>query len=268
MLEIIAKTLLLPGQEWFIMILLIIGFWGIKRRIFGALLLALLGSFILNKFLKHFFQVPLPPGVAPNLDAKAYGFPSGHTQSVTLILTWLALEWKQRWFSIGVVVWLAGYLWAIVHMGYHYPVDPPAGLIVGLWWCFTCRWLFDRPWIKDQPYWAGVLLALGVSPLLFFVPWVPTVGYFAGMLGFSLGWSLIEGRCEFSSQSFFGRMFSIFGVIVAVLLCHIYIKGWFHVLLPQRWVFIGWFTFLAFVFSTAGYVFRRAWGKASTIVSA
>lgn len=257
-LDLLARTFLLIGQEWFIMLFLVIGFWGIKRNVFGPLLLALMASLVINKFLKHYFQIPLPPAVVPNLDKAAYGFPSGHTQSVALLLSWLVLEWRQRWFTILAVLWLIGYMWGIVHAGYHYPADPLAGTVVGLWWCLTCRWLFSRTWAQDRLPWVGILLALAVTPLLFFVPWTPTVGYIIGMIVFSFGWGIGQRRCVSIDEKLTSRAIALVSVLCAVFLCYFYIKNALPLVLPASWVFIGWYALLALVMSTSGWLFRKA----------
>lgn len=112
--------------------IIVLGAIFIDRKIFASLALIMMCSIIVNAGLKVTFKVPLPP----ELGSDWYGLPSGHMQTALVFYGWLAMEMRNRVFSILLALLMPLLGVAIVHFGYHYPIDILAAMpvAVGLLW--------------------------------------------------------------------------------------------------------------------------------------
>jgi undecaprenyl-diphosphatase len=112
---------------------------------------ASVGGWILNSFLKDFFQRPRPEVVPHLRDVMSQSFPSGHAlTSAVVYLTLGALLMRisdrpaTRYYWIGVAMFATVLIGlSRLYLGVHYPTDVLAGWIIGLCWALVC-WTLER----------------------------------------------------------------------------------------------------------------------------
>ena len=93
-----------------------------------------------NQALKVIFAVPRPWVIDTEFkavdaalpDAAGWSFPSGHTQSATMMYGWLARVIKKRWayLAAAVVILLVGF--SRMYLGVHTLLDVGTGLLLGI----------------------------------------------------------------------------------------------------------------------------------------
>lgn len=125
----------LLGRFEFYLALLPLIYWSVNKH-FGkevAYLLAL--SNILNLMAKHLLRQPRPYWLDAELGLDtelSYGIPSGHVQSLTILLLLVAARARRRW--VWTVTGVAIFLMALsrVYLGVHFPQDAIAGFLLAL----------------------------------------------------------------------------------------------------------------------------------------
>lgn len=115
LLDYTLRFFLFLGQEWFLIPLIVIGYFSPKRSAFYRAFLILLFTFIFNVYLKAIWKIPLPP----ELHSENFAFPSGHMQSALAFWLWLSFELNIIWFYLLAVFILIGIGSGLVHFGYH-----------------------------------------------------------------------------------------------------------------------------------------------------
>lgn len=194
--EIFCRIALLPTKEFVFILLLIIGFIFLRKEAFGRAFFIFAFAMILNRFLKEIFQVPLPPGVNSN----SWAFPSGHMQTASTFWLWLAWEYKNQVFYICVALLLASIGFALVHCGYHYPVDIAGALLFALITLVLYQFLIKTLFLRNNPPIIGFVLAIIAIPFMIFTDrltkhlsiWLA----FGSLLGFSTGWLINRKFCS------------------------------------------------------------------------
>lgn len=142
-LDIIAKSFLIIANQYFIIPVIIVGYFTRWRSAFSKALFILLFTLIFNPFLKSLWQIPL----APHLGS-GFAFPSGHLQATLVFWGWLTIEFKNVWFSLIILFLLMGQALAMVHLGFHNFVDLGGALLFGIltliFYYYLCRRLRNR----------------------------------------------------------------------------------------------------------------------------
>lgn len=116
------------------------------------LLLAMVGTCLLNVALKAAFQRTRPDlwlSIAPEHD---FSFPSGHSMlSSTFVLASLVLAWKSGWSlaakwvtTVVGLVFVAGVISSRLYLGVHFPSDVLAGFCLSLSWVSLLAGIFQR----------------------------------------------------------------------------------------------------------------------------
>ncbi len=115
------------GQEDFFILLIVIIYWAVDRRVGMRMGILLLISNGLNSILKLAFHAPRPFWINPEVKAMAneptFGFPSGHTQNGATTWGGLLLPLKRWWTTvlfIGIVTLIAI---SRFYLGMHFLVD-------------------------------------------------------------------------------------------------------------------------------------------------
>ncbi len=143
--------------------------WGYRLYFFG-----MIGS-TLNQLLKALFLVPRPwvsdPGFsiveAARAAASGYSFPSGHTQSATVLLLTLALrknESRRRaavWAVCLALIALTAF--SRMYLGVHTPLDVGVSLITGALCVFLLNPLIERAEQSEKGIWVVALSAFAFS---------------------------------------------------------------------------------------------------------
>ena len=131
-----SNTAVIPAMVGVSVLLL----WRDRRRDAYFVVVAVVGSILLNSAMKLFFQRARPQlpwaTVLPD-----YSFPSGHTMTSLVFLLALAIvAWQARGRTAGLVAMAAAVVatgligLSRVYLGYHYLTDVVGGLLSGLLW--------------------------------------------------------------------------------------------------------------------------------------
>lgn len=125
--DAIANLFLLLIHPYFILFIMIMGFYLIDRSIFFQAACLLAFSVVLNVALKATFQVPL----SPSLHKTGFAFPSGHMQSASVFYGFCIpylLAWPTKWLAL--VVLLVGIGASLIHYDYHTLQDVLGAVLV------------------------------------------------------------------------------------------------------------------------------------------
>ena len=130
----------LMGEEVFFILVGLVFFWCIDKKQGYYLLLTGLISTVANQLLKLIFRIPRPWVLDPEFkiveSAKAaatgYSFPSGHTQSATVIFGTVFLRYKKLFLRIVVAALCLLVAFSRMWLGVHTPFDVCVGLLVSL----------------------------------------------------------------------------------------------------------------------------------------
>lgn len=118
--------------------------WRQKRLESGVLMIASLGTLLLNDGMKLIFARPRPTLWQPLIKEISYSFPSGHALGASVLYGFLAYlfvrRYPQRSYLIyGITIAIIGLIsLSRLYLGVHYPTDILAGYIIGLLWLSIC----------------------------------------------------------------------------------------------------------------------------------
>ena len=142
--DAVFRLITFLGDEQFYLLLQPFVYWCLDKRVGLGLGLLVLGSNAANQWLKHLFGLPRPPAppVRHGVEEAGFGFPSGHTQAVTVAFGYLAvcLQRLQVHVAAAVLVLLVGL--SRLYLGVHYPHDVLGGLAVG----YVLLFAFVKAW--------------------------------------------------------------------------------------------------------------------------
>lgn len=159
------------GDELFFLMLLPFVYWCIDRRTGARLSVLFLVSVAINSLLKVLVNEPRPFRYDPRVrilhELETGGFPSGHTQSTTVIWLYLSLRYRRVWLWVLTAALLILVPLSRLYLGLHFPTDLVGGYVIGL----VILWLFWRwqevgeRWLASLPL-VGQLLLTAVPALL------------------------------------------------------------------------------------------------------
>lgn len=170
------------GDELILTAVVLIMLWCFDKKMGYRLLLINLAGNGINLFLKSVFVVPRPWVRDPSLSvvegAKAgaggYSFPSGHTQSASVLFGSLALFLKRRWLTIVCIACILLTAFSRMYLGVHTPADVCVSLLTGVGTVMLYGWLFDlsdkNPKLNSVLKLAGAAFLLLLLAFLSFVP--------------------------------------------------------------------------------------------------
>lgn len=187
--DLIFKTFLFFSNEACIILILTIGFLVLECALFGKILFLVLTSIILNVFLKDLWQNP-----ALTFPKDRLNFPSGHMQAAMCFWGGLCFHYKNKIFRSLVLFLLTGIAFGLYHFNYHHWIDILGGMFFGASILMIYAVLNHLPTIQRHIPFLGSLIIILSLPILYFLPKIPPQIMTAegGLLGFSLGWSLLE----------------------------------------------------------------------------
>jgi len=121
----------------------------------------------------------------------SYAFPSGHTQTATVLWSYLAGHYREKALIVAAVVMIPLAGLARVYRGSHWPVDVLGGIAVGIglvWLALTIYRFWDQRSLA-LPLWGQ--LALGVAvPLVLFAMYPKNSMQTGSALGMVTGFAL------------------------------------------------------------------------------
>ena len=201
-LDLPFKAFTFLGEEEFFMLLLPLLYWSLERRTAMRLAFLYLFSAWVNAVAKVLGGQPRPFQYAPRVpalvDATGEGFPSGHTQSATVVWGYLASQFRMTW------VWvLAGALLVLIplsriYLGVHFPTDVLGGYAIGA----LLLWLYLRfepraeAWLGSKGmFWqmALVVVVVGILALLSPANSQDTTSAAGVLMGMGVGF-VLEGK--------------------------------------------------------------------------
>ena len=197
-LDTFFKLVTLLGDEKFYLLLLPLVYWCFDKRLGMRLAVLVMASNTVNLWIKFALGLPRPPGalVRHMTEGEGPGFPSGHTQSVTVACGYLVAH-VQRWrahLMAAALVLLVGL--SRIYLGVHFPHDVLGGLVIG----YVLVFLFVKGTSLGEGAWRslGRLVRYGLAaggPLLLFLAWPleDAAGSLGALAGFGLG-ALLEGE--------------------------------------------------------------------------
>lgn len=160
------------GDELMLTAVVLVMLWCFDKKTgYRLLFIGLLGNGI-NQFLKAVFVVPRPWLRDPSLKivqaakegAGGYSFPSGHTQSASVLFGSLALFLKRRWVTVLCVLCILITAFSRMYLGVHTPADVGVSLVTGAGTVYLFGRLFD---LSDKnPKLLTVLKITGIAFLL------------------------------------------------------------------------------------------------------
>lgn len=141
-LDIFATTVTDLGIAWGVVpVTAVIGLVFLRYRRWRSLtylLIALLGSPLINRTGKFLFHRVRPHVWEPASPLTSFAFPSGHAMSsMTLVAALIVLTWGSRWFWPTFVVGSVYAItigWTRLYLGAHYPSDVLAGWMISIAW--------------------------------------------------------------------------------------------------------------------------------------
>lgn len=106
-----------------------------NRKLGWRLLIIFTINSLVNKFLKHAFDLPRPHDLDSQLgiiNLSSPGFPSGAAQSAVLLCGILIKEGKSWWRFVIGPLFAVNLCLSRIYLGVHFPSDVLGGIIVGL----------------------------------------------------------------------------------------------------------------------------------------
>lgn len=175
------------GSEWLFIAVAVAVFWCCNKRD-GYYLLAsgLLGA-VINQVLKIACQVPRPWVRDPHFTivesaragAIGYSFPSGHSQSITVVLGCIARTVKKIWVLVACIAVIVTVCFSRMYLGVHTPADVSAGfgcavvLVLALYPIFQKS--EERPWIITAVFAFAAAVSLAAVLYVELYPWAADV---------------------------------------------------------------------------------------------
>jgi len=122
------------GHEYAYILILLVVYWCVDRRIGHRLALVFLSSMWLNGYLKEIFQTPRPSpddGVRVLVHEASFSFPSGHAQGSMTLWGFLALSLRRPWLwaASAILILLVGV--SRIYLGAHFLGDVVGGWLIG-----------------------------------------------------------------------------------------------------------------------------------------
>ena len=155
------------GEETLVILFVVALWFAVDSRLAQKVFFVTICSMGLNGVVKNIAQVPRPfdKGIVPvrQETATGFSFPSGHTQNFSTWSTLFAIEFKKKWLTVLVAVFIALVAFSRLYLGVHYPSDVIVGVALGVGMAFLGNYLFER--VKD-------VKKLYVAVLIIFAPFI------------------------------------------------------------------------------------------------
>ena len=160
----IFKLITELGSNTIYLAVILVIFWGINKRFAKVTAFVVVGSSILNYWLKAVLKHPRPDPSLWLTSASNYSFPSGHAQSSAAFYGWLSIKIKKWWMLImgTSLIILVGI--SRIYLGVHWLGDVLAGWGIGIV-IVTLVWRFEGPIAKYFSRYNTYYLYMGLALL-------------------------------------------------------------------------------------------------------
>lgn len=123
------------GSDLFYIVLLLIGYWAVRKKESIVTILVLMVAVVSNYWLKVAIHNPRPPAgyLYPGFEAQSnWSTPSGHAQNSSMLFGWLAVKVKTWWMLLLSTVLTVLIGLSRVYLGVHYLDDVVLGWWIGV----------------------------------------------------------------------------------------------------------------------------------------
>ncbi|WP_148265410.1 phosphatase PAP2 family protein [Desulfosporosinus orientis] len=255
------------GEEYFAIAVICLILWCVNKKAGYRIGFAYISSWILNFSLKEIIHLPRPFELDKRIiplrpeTATGYSFPSGHTQSLTSLVTAVMLALKKKWMYLPGILLIFLIAGSRLYLGVHTLLDVTGGALLGISWIFAANIIFDYAESTGRK---AVFLIITV-PMLVGMVFILTNEYYkiAGTFtGLMLGYFLDSFYIKYQVQGNIRQRFVNYILGIAVLLLiKTLVKKVLGDSLPAdflRYFLIGtWITVLAPM------LFNKMWRKGS-----
>lgn len=160
-------------------------------------------SGLVNILLKHWFLLPRPFHIDPQLaviQVTGYGFPSGAAQTTIFLAGILLSFWRNKWtwiIALNFIFWIS---LSRIYLGLHFPSDILAGWVVGGLLLLTYLFVFPaiEKYLDNKPAWVSLAWSLAVPlSILLFTSRKGVVTIIAAAIGAGIGLFLSSTKKQF-----------------------------------------------------------------------
>lgn len=204
-LDKIFSGITMTGEEFIPIMVLAIIFWCRDKKRGYKLGLALTFSIVFNGAIKDIVKSPRPIGEEGikslrTKTATGYSFPSGHTQNITVLFSWLMIEFKNKWLNVLGVLLIILVATSRMYLGVHWPKDVIGGIAFGIISVLVGNYIFDIEDIRKRNVVFIFLMVLSLVGTVFFksTDYYKATGVF---LGFFTGYFVESSYIKFSVKA-------------------------------------------------------------------
>lgn len=215
-MDAICNFLLLFTREAILISVFLLGYFFYNRKVFfHAIVLVLLGLIVVA-FIKQLFKIPLMSHLG-----EGWSFPSGHMFTACTFWGFLALELRNKFFSILIIILLIGIGYSLIHFNYHLLIDVLAAVVFSFIFITFYRILLSSTYLGKNNTLLSFFAFLCSSLLIYFMPPFKSIFYLpmGALLGLSIG-SFLNQLSFFNKQIpvFFEALLCLGGLILIYLL--------------------------------------------------
>lgn len=188
------------GEELILFIVLPIFYWAINKEVSHLVAMAGFASLTLNGVIKDVAQVERPIGNPDirfveienilvdtvHLKEGSYSFPSGHSQTISVLSFSLASYYNKKniWIFASVITLLV--MMSRIYLGVHWPLDVLIGGLLGVLSALVCYQIFKRS-KEDTKLKIYLILAVLCLTAIFFARKSDTYKAVGACFGFAIG---------------------------------------------------------------------------------
>lgn len=188
------------GEELILFIVLPIFYWAINKEASHLVAMAGFASLTLNGVIKDIAQVERPisnPNIrfveidnilvnTVDLQKGSYSFPSGHSQTISVLTFSLASYYNKKNFWILATIITLLVMMSRLYLGVHWPLDVLVGALLGILSAVVCYQIFKR-YNADTRIKIYLIMAVVCLLALFFAKKSDTYKAVGACFGFAIG---------------------------------------------------------------------------------
>lgn len=250
-------------------IILIIVFWVVDRKIGGRLLLLYFIAAMIVWLLKDSIQLARPFMYDPALglsQAAGNSFPSGDACAATIVYGGLAAYFRNKFLYVAAVIIIALVSYSRLALGVHYPTDVIGGIFLGILLLMIQFKVIEKSWSRmniDMLIYFPFVIIIPVLISALFAEITPIVA--AGALS---GLSLMLGLMDKKINNRLPVILNVVAVISGIVIIYFIYRGLFshHAVILANKNTLGYlFSFMAGCWiGWYGYFIEKLAGKSST----